>query len=270
VNQQNIDKSNRSFWAELCGTIMAKKLGISSIDKASLMKFDKAYFEFYPYLKKYIARAIDGQENVLEIGLGYGSVGNYIARKVSNYSGLDISEGPVKMMNNRMNFDNLNGKAMVGSALSIPFEDNSFDSIISLGCLHHTGNLECAIEEVYRVLKPGGRCLVMIYSKESLKVKLYQGIAFPIQSFFKKVDQEAQLRRSYDAHLDGKEAPETVFSSKQEIHQYFRYFTESKMQLENCNQIPYVPYSISKYIRFTCLKTFAKLYGLDVYIEAIK
>ncbi|MBK8153662.1 MAG: class I SAM-dependent methyltransferase [Saprospiraceae bacterium] len=208
---------------------------------------------------KNIARAIDGQENVLEIGLVMVRL-EITLQRFPTIVDFDISEGPVKMMNNRMNFDNLNGKAMVGSALSIPFEDNSFDSIISLGCLHHTGNLECAIEEVYRVLKPGGRCLVMIYSKESLKVSL-SGIAFPIQSFFKKVDQEAQLRRSYDAHLDGKEAPETVFSSKQEIHQYFRYFTESKMQLENCNQIPYVPYSISKYIRFTCLKTFKNFMG---------
>ena len=270
MNQSEINISNKSFWSELCGTVLAKQLKITKIDKISLAKFDTAYFEFYPFLKKYIDKAITNGGHVLEIGLGYGSVGNYIARNKLVYSGLDISDAPVNMMNTRLEFDKIEGQSIVGSALDIPFNKETFDSVVSIGCLHHTGNLQRAIDEVHRVLKPGGQCLIMVYSNDSIKVKLLNSVIYPLKSIFKKIDKEEQLRAAYDAHLDGEAAPETVFSSLKEIEYIFRNFSIVKCSLENCDQLPYVPYSISKYIRFLCLKTYAKRFGSDIYIQATK
>ena len=44
------DKKNMKFWEELCGTHMAKKLGITELNSESLARFDNWYFDFYPYL----------------------------------------------------------------------------------------------------------------------------------------------------------------------------------------------------------------------------
>ena len=56
------------------------------------------------------------------------------------------------------------GSATQGSALDIPHPDGSFDVVVSIGCLHHTGNLAGAIDEVHRVLRPGGEAMVMVYN----------------------------------------------------------------------------------------------------------
>lgn len=50
----------------------------------------------------------------------------------------------------------------------LPFEDASFDIVYSWGVLHHTPNTPGAIEEVRRILRPGGVTRVMIYHRASL------------------------------------------------------------------------------------------------------
>ena len=48
------------------------------------------------------------------------------------------------------------GKVKQGSVLECPFDSAIFDWVVSIGCLHHTGDMERGIKELYRVLKPGG------------------------------------------------------------------------------------------------------------------
>ena len=49
------------------------------------------------------------------------------------------------------------------------WSDEVFDGVVSIGCLHHTGNIYKAVSEIYRVLKPGGQALVMLYNEEGKK-----------------------------------------------------------------------------------------------------
>ncbi len=46
---RGIDKANAEFWNELCGTTMARSLGITDHSLESLKRFDEAYLAFYPY-----------------------------------------------------------------------------------------------------------------------------------------------------------------------------------------------------------------------------
>jgi asparagine synthase (glutamine-hydrolysing) len=56
----------------------------------------------------------------------------------------------------------------VGNALELPFPDESFDAVWSNGVLHATGDTQRAINEVWRVLKPGGRAIIShFYRKPS-------------------------------------------------------------------------------------------------------
>ena len=45
----------------------------------------------------------------------------------------------------------------------LPFAEGTFDFAYSYGVLHHSPNTQTAIEEVHRVLKPGGTARIMIY-----------------------------------------------------------------------------------------------------------
>mgnify|MGYP003558160256 FL=1 len=46
---ESINQANQVFWDEMCGTVLAKKLGITDFSAQSLAKFDQWFFDFYPF-----------------------------------------------------------------------------------------------------------------------------------------------------------------------------------------------------------------------------
>jgi SAM-dependent methyltransferase len=57
----------------------------------------------------------------------------------------------------------LRGAATQGSVLQAPFADASFERVVVIGCFHHTGDMQRAIDESCRMLRPGGRLTMMVY-----------------------------------------------------------------------------------------------------------
>ena len=110
-----ISKLNASFWDELCGSQLAKFLGIKDSSIESLKKFDDWYFDFYPYLYRHIPFENMKGKTVLDIGLGYGTVAQKLAEAGVGYMGLDIAQGPVSMANQRFAQNTLPGRAVQGS-----------------------------------------------------------------------------------------------------------------------------------------------------------
>src|SRR5438876_8875465 len=77
--QSETDVLNRAFWNELCGTHLAKTLGVTDDSPRSLKRFDDWFFQFYPYVFYHIPFDEVGGKRVLEAGLGYGSVSQRLA-----------------------------------------------------------------------------------------------------------------------------------------------------------------------------------------------
>lgn len=97
-------------------------------------------------------------KNVLDIGTGTGKVLKTLKASYpnSNYYGVDISDGMMKKIDPSLGFN-----------LSISkiedlneFNDNFFDVVTARMVLHHSENLDKALKEVHRVLKPGGKFIV--------------------------------------------------------------------------------------------------------------
>ncbi len=67
-------------------------------------------------------------------------------------------------------FDAYRGRVefLTASLLSLPFPDQTFDSVASTGVLQHTADPEKALAEMIRVLKPGGRLYLGVYGKHGL------------------------------------------------------------------------------------------------------
>jgi len=80
-----------------------------------------------------------------------------LAQRAGVYYGLDIAAGPVEVVNLRLDQLGKPQNAKQGSAHALPFENESLDAVVSIGCFHHTGSIEKCINEAYRVLKPGGK-----------------------------------------------------------------------------------------------------------------
>jgi SAM-dependent methyltransferase len=223
--------------------------------------------KFYPYLRAYVTNEKLAGCRVLEIGLGYGTLGQIIAMQGCQYFGLDIAVTPVSMMQYRITRLHQNAKQVQqGSALDIPYPDASFDYVYSIGCLHHTGNLNRSIGEIYRILKPGGKAIVMLYHRHSFR----QMIA-PIRRLFSRklrADYARGLRGMYDRDSKGTVAPYTDYVSRAEVRQLFGAF--SKLQIDCQNFDTYTLFRRLPIPRQLWLNNIARVVGLDLYVVARK
>jgi SAM-dependent methyltransferase len=114
----------------------------------------------------------DGRR-VLEIGLGLGSDSEQIIRRGAVWSGIDLTPASVERVKQRLAIRRLPYEDVrCASALSIPYLDNSFDMAFSHGVLHHVPEIIEAQREIARVLRPGGRLVMMVYAKRSLNYLL--------------------------------------------------------------------------------------------------
>ena len=109
---------------------------------------------------------------VLEIGCGLGTDGAQFAQAGANYTGVDLTEAAVELAQKRFELFNLPGNFKTDDAEKLSFRDNTFDLVYSHGVLHHTPDIESAIREVHRVLRPGGRAEVMLYHRNSYNYRV--------------------------------------------------------------------------------------------------
>ena len=268
ISQAEIDRQNSAFWDELCGTQLAVSLGIHDDSPESLAKFDSWYFDFYPYLFKHIPFAQMAGKRVLEVGLGYGSVAEKIAASGALYHGLDIAAGPVAMVAKRLERLGVTVELRQDSILEPPFEEGTFDWIIAIGCLHHTGNLQAAIDQVHGLLRPGGQAMIMVYSATSYR----QWVQQPAETFRRMTSNPAgyaarlasdeSTRGAYDANEAGEAAPQTEFVTKRELRYMCRAFKTCAIASENIwtegGPLEFLPRNLA------CL-LFRRYLGLDLY-----
>jgi SAM-dependent methyltransferase len=247
---ETVDAANRAFWEEPAGTNLARSLGITELTPASFAAFDMTYLGYYPYLAPMLDR-LSGR--VLEIGLGSGTVASYLERRVE-YFGLDIAAAPVSLARKRMIVAGHDPTLIQqGSALDLPFPDGAFDGVVSIGTLHHTGDLVRGIAEVRRVLRPGGMALVMLYNAWSFRRLIHPR------------DRPERQRGRYDHDAEGRVAPHTDFTSPPAARRLFATFGEVRVEVRNFDAYHYrwAP-------RRWFLGNIDRLLGLDLYVAAVK
>jgi SAM-dependent methyltransferase len=267
--------ANSSFWNDLCGTSFARALGVTDDSPASLKRFDDWYFAFYPYLFIHIPFDEMKDKDVLEVGLGYGTVSQRIAEVGARYCGLDIAPGPVWMANHRLRQAGLEGQARQGSILAADFPSESFDFVVAIGCLHHTGDLRRAIDECHRALRRGGKLVCMVYYAYSYR-RFYQArremIRYAIRELMgyrgvaeARTDKE---RAAYDVNSGGEAAPHTDFISVRSLRHLCRKFSSFSAQAENIDNGK--PFETALPRRDLLKTIWPRVCGLDLYATAVK
>lgn len=97
-----------------------------------------------------------GGKKVLEVGSGRGGGCDFVARYLApdTLTGVDFAKNAVDLSNQFNQMPNLH--FVEGSAEKLPFENNSFDVVYNIESSHCYGNMQAFVDEVIRVLKPGG------------------------------------------------------------------------------------------------------------------
>jgi ubiquinone/menaquinone biosynthesis C-methylase UbiE len=126
------------------------------------------YGEYAPWMHETMEFARHSGEQVLEIGAGLGTDLAQFALHGAHVTDLDLSAGHLAHAQENFRLRGLNGRFVHHDAERIPFDDDTFDVVYSNGVIHHTPNTRQVVDEIYRVLKPGGKAIVMVYAENSL------------------------------------------------------------------------------------------------------
>lgn len=166
----NLKERVRAFW-------QANPCGVKFADAAPGTRRFYELVEEHRYTSEWhIPTAADfvsaGGLKVLEIGCGLGTDGAQFAKAGADYTGVDLTEAAVELARRRFELFELPGNFRTADAENLDFADEGFDLVYSHGVLHHTPDTEKTIREIRRVLRPGGRAIVMLYHRGSYNYRV--------------------------------------------------------------------------------------------------
>jgi len=105
---------------------------------------------------------------VLEIGSGSGAHSALFKSRGASVTSVDITLDRALATARKLALVGAGqGRAYQADGENLPFRDAIFDIVYSNGVLHHSEDTQRCIDEVYRVLKPNGRAVMMLYSRHS-------------------------------------------------------------------------------------------------------
>ncbi|MEQ8471950.1 MAG: bifunctional demethylmenaquinone methyltransferase/2-methoxy-6-polyprenyl-1,4-benzoquinol methylase UbiE [Marinoscillum sp.] len=110
----------------------------------------------------------DQPKQILDIATGTGDFAiEALALNPDKVTGVDISEGMLAVGREKMKKKNLSDKIelLSGDSEELQFEDNKFDAVIVSFGVRNFEHLEKGLADMYRVLKPGGKTVILEFSK---------------------------------------------------------------------------------------------------------
>ncbi|BBD62727.1 putative methyltransferase (plasmid) [Nostoc sp. HK-01] len=136
-----------------------------------------------PVLAKYRQELLaDVTGEVLEIGFGTGLNLLYYPSRIRKITTVDVNPGMNALANKRISNSDITVEQLLLSSENLPMADNTFDSVISTWTLCSIANVQQAIQEIYRVLKPGGRFFFLEHGlSEKPNVQVWQHRLTPFQ-----------------------------------------------------------------------------------------
>ena len=126
------------------------------------------YEEYAPWMHETMELSLHAGKKLLEVGAGLGTDHAQFAKHGAITTDVDLSAGHLALAKENFRLRGLRGTFVYHDAETLPFPDASFDVVYSNGVIHHTPNTQQVVDEIYRVLKPGGKAIIMVYAENSL------------------------------------------------------------------------------------------------------
>jgi ubiquinone/menaquinone biosynthesis C-methylase UbiE len=117
------------------------------------------------FLKNYLN--LSGGEMILDIACGTGELERLLLEDFPHLRiiGVDISEKMLDIARSKL-ADRPNLEFLQASAIALPFQDHSFDLVVTASALHYFEPPVDSLKEMHRILKPNGKLIVMDWCRD--------------------------------------------------------------------------------------------------------
>jgi ubiquinone/menaquinone biosynthesis C-methylase UbiE len=173
-------------------------------------------------------------KRVLDVGCGNGYVLSCYVRAGARAFGVDLTRTAVELARTRFGLSGLTGTFLQADAERLPCAAESFDLVTSMGVLHHTPDIERAVREIRRVLRPGGEILLMLYHRNSLHYRLLYPIYGLVRPAFRGWSPAEIARR-----IDGADNPIGRTYSRREMRALLAGFRDVRLQAASLPARPF-------------------------------
>lgn len=124
----------------------------------------------------------DVKGEVLEIGFGTGLNLEFYPPKTQKITTIDINPGMNAFAKRRISESNIAVEQLMLSSENLSILNNTFDSVVSTFTLCSIANVKQALQEIYRILKPGGKFFFLEHGlSDKQNIQIWQNRLTPIQ-----------------------------------------------------------------------------------------
>lgn len=169
MSEQNPSKAGclldriRDYWNERIHDLEIVEHPVGSpgfFDDLDAYRFEKLH-----YLPRIVDFSGYAGQKFLEIGCGAGIDLARFAKGGAAVTGIDLSTTAIELAKKNFHLRGLEGDLRVMNGEALTFQDRSFDVVYAHGVIQYTADAQRMINEAYRVLKPDGLFVGMVYNR---------------------------------------------------------------------------------------------------------
>lgn len=165
VGDEPLLEAIRRYWNEHIHDLEIATQPVGS--KGFFEELDEYRFDKLRYLPRVVDfNGYEGKQ-LLEVGCGVGIDLARFARGGAEVSGVDVAEKSIELAQQYFEHEGLRGRLEVGNGEALEFDDNSFDVVYAHGVIQYTAKPQAMVNELHRVVRPGGEVIMMVYNRRS-------------------------------------------------------------------------------------------------------
>jgi len=239
--------------------------GVSVGSDEFFLQSEAVRYRLYPYLLALVGFDHWRDHRVLEVGTGMGVDHVRFARAGACLAGVDLTPLHLDVTAARLRREGFTPHLVRADAETLPFVGDSFDFVYSCGVLFLVPEIQRAVDEIYRVLRPGGETLVMLYHKTSLHYYLrtlaFMGVVWGDLLYLTR-------QKLIDWSADGFNYPIIRLYSRGQARRLFHRFTQVNMTVRTLTPAEFPV--IGQRLPADFLEFLSRQFGFFLFIRAKK
>jgi 2-polyprenyl-3-methyl-5-hydroxy-6-metoxy-1,4-benzoquinol methylase len=163
--KDNLLEEIRKYWNKHIHDLEIAKHPVGT--KGFFDDLDEYRFDKLRYLPNIVNFSAYRGKRVLEVGCGIGIDLARFAKGGAMVTGVDLAEKSIELAKKNFELNGVEGDLRIMNGEDLKFDDNSFDVVYAHGVIQYTADSQAMIDEIYRVVKPRGEAIMMVYNRNS-------------------------------------------------------------------------------------------------------